>query len=212
MANNPWYRLWQRINGHSEPTTVTTTTPDTHFADLNTTDVYVTLTNINTMLREWDALRGQVEIATFGDANRTYVIPAGVEAELQFQFLAEPVWTYDVPRDPAREAARKRANLLLRQFLSKEQRHQYDDRGWFTVKTAAREYRFDAYGGVYQTEPTTKNMCINSVDHRIPPADQLLAKLMLLHADEDLFRLVANSPLTIEAAEKARQSFETAGT
>lgn len=209
MANNPWYRLWQRINGHSGPTTVTVDTPDVNVVNLGTNDVTVTLNH--TAVRNWDALRGQVEITTFGDTDHAYVIPAGVEAELQFQFLADPVWTYDVPSDPAWEAAQKRADLLLRQFLSKEQRAHYKKWTWFTVETTTHEYRFDAYGGVYQTEPTPKNMCIQAVDHRIPVADQLLAKLMLLHADEDLFRLVANSPLTIEAAEGARQLVEAAG-
>jgi len=98
-----------------------------------------------------------------------------------------------------REAVR-RADALLWEKLSPEQRAEYERTKSFLVVTpAGRRYRLHADRVNYQvdllapdSEYVLAKYCVQPRDAEIPKADALLAQMLLLLSDEALFLLTAN--------------------
>jgi hypothetical protein len=97
-----------------------------------------------------------------------------------------------------RDAADKRAERLLLQFLSSDQEVQYRASRYFEVlsKDGMRRYRIRRgwAGNVTVIDPKgreVEQLCIHP-NVSVPPEDNLLAQKLLLEADEEKFRRTAN--------------------
>ena len=91
-----------------------------------------------------------------------------------------------------RRQARRRAEALLLDWLSPDQRRQYQARGWFEV-TTPRGYRYRVLrGGVVRLDPRGSAYCIEATSP-VPAADEMLANKLLLETDERRFLATAHS-------------------
>jgi hypothetical protein len=90
-----------------------------------------------------------------------------------------------------RRQAQRRAEALLLDWLSPDQRRQYQARGWFEV-TTARGYRYRVLrGGVVRLDPLGSGYCIEATSP-VPVADEMLANKLLLETDERRFLATAH--------------------
>ena len=97
---------------------------------------------------------------------------------------------------PFRESPEARSRKLLRHFLTKDQAKTLKRKGWFTVRAKS--------GREYQIRPDLRYSYITENDggwcflvygpdyYYVPEADQALAAMLLIQADEALFRETAN--------------------
>lgn len=104
-----------------------------------------------------------------------------------------------------RDAARQRANDLLLQHLTPEQRETFVANGWFVVeggKTKTR-YRIRAVesmvanvdvldNDLFRTDKVLHRLCGHVPTHKVPLGDQLLAQKMMLEFAENDFLRIAN--------------------
>jgi hypothetical protein len=97
-----------------------------------------------------------------------------------------------------RDAADKRAERLLIQFLNSDQEAQYRRDRYFEVlsRDGMRRYRIRRgwAGNVTVIDPKgreVERLCIHP-NVSVPPEDNLLAQKLLLEADEEKFRRTAN--------------------
>ena len=90
-----------------------------------------------------------------------------------------------------RGRAELRAEALLLNWLSPGQRAQYQARGWFEVVTVTgHRYRISPHK-VVRMDARKAVYCIEAVS-RIPAADEMLAKKLLLESDERRFLATAH--------------------
>jgi hypothetical protein len=90
-----------------------------------------------------------------------------------------------------RRQAERRAEALLLGWLSPRQRAQYRARGWVEVVTAAgNRYRVWPHK-VVRVDARRSVYCIEAVS-RVPVADEMLAKKLLLETDERRFLAIAH--------------------
>lgn len=106
----------------------------------------------------------------------------------------------------AREAV-ARADALLKEKLSPEQRAEYERTQSFLVVTpAGRRYRLHADRVNFQadllapdSEYVLARYCVQPRNSLVPKSDSLLAQMLLLQADEALFLLTANADLKVSS-------------
>jgi hypothetical protein len=96
-----------------------------------------------------------------------------------------------------RKEAEAKAETLLLKALTPEQREDYRRRKCFHLHTGGKRYRIERgwQGNVKLVDDAERQLasyCIHPRDHRIPVADNLLAQKLLLEADEQEFRRIAN--------------------
>lgn len=106
------------------------------------------------------------------------------------RFLVGPVrWAYRA-MTRARQAE-LRAEALLQGWLSPPQRAQYRARGWFDVVTPAGSRYRVCRRKVVRLDARRSAYCIEATS-RVPEADQMLAKKLLLETDERSFLATAH--------------------
>lgn len=91
--------------------------------------------------------------------------------------------------------AEARAGELLVSCLTPQQRQDFVQQGWFTHEGAHGRYRFTLYGvgGWVDAREDYHHLCISTTGG-LPLADNCVALLLLLRADEKEFRRVMNTP------------------
>jgi hypothetical protein len=98
-----------------------------------------------------------------------------------------------------RQAATERANGLLLEHLTPEQRETFTSRGWFVVVGGKTGTRYRVRGGtltgnvdVMHGEKVRHRLCAHVPTGRVPMGDQLLAQKITLELAEDDFLRIAN--------------------
>lgn len=91
--------------------------------------------------------------------------------------------------------AEARAAELLVSCLTPQQRQDFVQQGWFTHEGAGHRYRFTLYGVGQWSDIQNGygHLCISATG-ALPLADNCVALLLLLRADEKEFRRVMNTP------------------
>ena len=126
--------------------------------------------------------------ATWWAAGATVLVVAAFVALARFR-LAPVRWTSDTLA--RRLEAEKRAEALLLNWLSGQQREQYRSHRWFDVLTpGGNRYRIRP-GKVVQLDARRSAYCIEAIPW-VPAADQMLAKKLLLETDERRFLATAH--------------------
>ena len=123
--------------------------------------------------------------------------PEQIEAARVEQARRDAEWKAKADAVAAEKAAAAaRAQVILEEHLSAEQRKQLADNNWFEVITAKRRYRIRRgwagnVDGLGVDGRATDRYCIHPSEE-VPHEDNMLAQKLLLEADEDMFLRIAN--------------------
>lgn len=176
--------------------TSATTSSDTH---VWTTWVDETSTSAASNDVIWSALASECWCAVTITYENSGYVPAP-ETEEQRQARVERERQRNIRAEAARlekEAAREKAEALLRETLDKEQREQFDKTKWFfVISQSGRRYRIRRrWAGnideVDQADMIVAEYCIHPQE-RIPTEDSMLVQKLMLEADESRFLKIAN--------------------
>lgn len=188
------------------------TTGSTHiWTEWNNT-TYTTASTLDIVWNEWNTNYPYVAVAQAREAHRLqaaanacaiiqgapYVPRKKTEAEVQAELKrAEDFRKAEVLRQAKEAAAKQRAEKLLFETLTPQQKEDLTKKGSFYLHTqSGRKYRIDrhTHGNVYlydEKDRIVRKFCAQPSG--VPADDAILAQKLALETDEDSFLRVANA-------------------